>query len=96
MNPKIPNDGEVSQPVLSEDVASVQKQEENMEEITESVGDADGVRAEADEDVRRPKPAARPHTPRREPRSTSTKSPTCLTEAGVSIAFMEEECRHRM
>ena len=36
LNPIRPNDGEVSEPVLSEDVASVQKQEENMEEITES------------------------------------------------------------
>ena len=45
MNPIRPNDGEVSEPVLSEDVASVQKQEENMEEITEGVEGADGVRA---------------------------------------------------
>ena len=44
LNPIRPNDGEVSEPVLSEDVASVQKQEEKLEEITESVGDADGVR----------------------------------------------------
>ena len=51
--------------MLSEDVSSVQKQEENMEDITEGVEGVNGVRAEADEDVRRPKPAARPHTPTR-------------------------------
>ena len=51
--------------MLSEDVSSVQKQEDHMEEITEGAEGADGVRAEADEDVRKPKPAARPHTPTR-------------------------------
>ena len=44
---------------------SVQKQEDNMEEITEGAEGADGVCAEADEDVRKPKPAARPHIPTR-------------------------------
>ena len=51
--------------MLSEDVSSVQKQEENMEEITKGAEGADGVRAEADEGVRKPKPVARPHTPTR-------------------------------
>ena len=36
-----------------------------MEEIIESAEGADGVRAEANEDVRKSEPAARPHTPTR-------------------------------
>ena len=65
LNPIRPNNGEVGEPVLSEDVASVQEQEEIVEEITEGAGGADEVRAEADEEVRKRKPAARRHTPTR-------------------------------
>ena len=60
-----------------------------MEEITQGAEGADGVRAEADEDVMKPN-LLQDHTPLRELRSTSTRSRTCLIEADADIAFMEE------
>ena len=59
-----PQNGESGDDVQLEGAESGQGQVEVIENI-EDIEDVDGDRAEADEDVRRPKPVARPYTPTR-------------------------------
>ena len=61
LDPIIPSNCEVRDDMQSGDMAAVRGQEE----IVESTEDAAVNRAEADEEVRKPKPADRPYTPTR-------------------------------
>ena len=58
-----PDNGEVGNNAHSEDVGSLQGQVENAE-VKDAAKDEE-CRAEAEEEVRIPKPAARPYTPTR-------------------------------
>ena len=73
-----PDNGRVGDDMPSGDVEAVQVQEEIGD--TEGIEDADESRAEAEEEVRRPKLAARPYTPTR-----------AGTESGVDIVCIGEE-----
>ena len=63
-------------------MASVQDQAE-VDEKVEGIEDAEIDRAEADEEVRKPKPAARLYT--HVQRCTSTKSPIYIIAVGANI-----------
>ena len=64
LDPIRPQHGELGDDIKSGDMASVQGQAE-IKEKSEGIEDAEIDRAEADEEVRKPKPAARPYTPTR-------------------------------
>ena len=63
LDPIRPNIGEVRDDMLSGNVEAAQGQEVNVE--IENVDGVGGNRVEADEVVRKPKPAPRPYTPTR-------------------------------
>ena len=83
LNPIRPNNGEVSDIVQEELAETVAGQAGGT---TDGDRKSDESRAEVDEEVRKPKPAVRPHTPTRL-RSMSTRSHICRIEHGASIAF---------
>ena len=87
LDPIRPNNGEARDNMQSGDMAVVRGQEEIGE--IENIEDVAVNRAEADEEVKKPKPAT-DHIPRHERKSMSMNSLTCHTGTGVSIMFGEE------